>query len=473
VVNKGVGDAVASDFQAHIDGTQVSWFDATTVVSGAHQVSETLVSGYYASAWGGDCEADGTITVTAGEAYTCTITNTIQMGELAVMKVLVPPDDPGLFDLEIDSTKELTDASHYSSTGWVTVVSGTHTVGESAGTNTNLDDYGMVIACRNDFGTGPVVFSSTDAGPLDVTVIAGDGISCTITNTRKFYTVTLVKELDPTDDEGEFDLGINGVVVRSGAKDGDSGQASNVPVGSLVVVSETLASGTNLREYTVTLSCDVATPSGLNPGEFEMPDSDVTCTYSNTRKPPEMTIDKDVLNRPPVVEPGGEVRWIIVLANTGAGTAYQARIWDTLPTGFTYASTVDVSLLGTASRSALADDFNDPSRPLWAEFTIPPGSSVEIEFIADVADTVGPGTYDNSAFARGINFEEIDDDGLVGQDPGTPVDEDPEPDEDITVLAPVGGFTVPGYGALSVAWLGLLALVGVVALAALTRRRAA
>lgn len=75
VLNDHEGTAVADDFQAKIDDTDVEWGVAIEVEPGAHTASEMNLEGYVAGDWGGDCAADGTITLAAGEDKICTITN--------------------------------------------------------------------------------------------------------------------------------------------------------------------------------------------------------------------------------------------------------------------------------------------------------------------------------------------------------------------------------------------------------------
>src|SRR6185369_4614166 len=64
-----------------------------TVTAGSHTVSETAGTGTslsnYASLIGGDCAANGTVSVAAGENKVCTITNTLQTGTLLVKKHVV------------------------------------------------------------------------------------------------------------------------------------------------------------------------------------------------------------------------------------------------------------------------------------------------------------------------------------------------------------------------------------------------
>ncbi|MEN8239196.1 MAG: SdrD B-like domain-containing protein [Actinomycetota bacterium] len=75
VINDDGGQLTESDFDAFIDTDQVTWGVQNTVTAGTHTASETTQPGYAASVWGGDCAADGTITLAPGENKTCTITN--------------------------------------------------------------------------------------------------------------------------------------------------------------------------------------------------------------------------------------------------------------------------------------------------------------------------------------------------------------------------------------------------------------
>jgi hypothetical protein len=51
--------------------------------------SETPQAGYTPSVWGGDCAADGTITLLPGDDKTCTITNDDQRATLTLVKTVV------------------------------------------------------------------------------------------------------------------------------------------------------------------------------------------------------------------------------------------------------------------------------------------------------------------------------------------------------------------------------------------------
>ena len=71
-------------------------------------------------------------------------------------------------------------------------------------------DYDSDISCLDDGGTGSEVASGTGTGPLDVEVGEDDDIVCTILNTRKTGELEVIKDLEPNDDPGLFDLQIDG-----------------------------------------------------------------------------------------------------------------------------------------------------------------------------------------------------------------------------------------------------------------------
>lgn len=73
-----VGAALESDFIPQIDSNPVTWDTAYPVNAGTHTVSEIGAESYLPSAWGGDCSADGSVTLAAGENKTCSITNTLE-----------------------------------------------------------------------------------------------------------------------------------------------------------------------------------------------------------------------------------------------------------------------------------------------------------------------------------------------------------------------------------------------------------
>jgi hypothetical protein len=110
----------------------------------------------------------------------CYVTNTRDTGTIKVTKVLAPATDAGKFNLLVDGQAKATNVGDGGTTGVQTVLPGTHTVGESAGTATNLANYDSTTSC---------VDKAHAAKPADtdgsVQVAKGDQWECVITNTRK------------------------------------------------------------------------------------------------------------------------------------------------------------------------------------------------------------------------------------------------------------------------------------------------
>ena len=95
---------------------------------GAHTASETQQPGYTASVWGGDCAANGTVTLAAGDNLTCTITNDDIAPTLTLVKTVINDNDGTLtvadFPLFIDATPVTSGAVN-------TVNAGAHTASET------------------------------------------------------------------------------------------------------------------------------------------------------------------------------------------------------------------------------------------------------------------------------------------------------------------------------------------------------
>jgi hypothetical protein len=115
-----------------------------------------------------------------GEWVKCWVTNTRDTGTIKVTKKLVPATDGGKFNLLIDGQAKATNVGDGGTTGVQTVLPGTHTVGESAGTGTDLANYDSSTSC---------VDKAHAAKPADtdgsLAVAKGDQWECVITNTRK------------------------------------------------------------------------------------------------------------------------------------------------------------------------------------------------------------------------------------------------------------------------------------------------
>src|ERR671931_251681 len=86
-----------------------------------------------------------------------------------------------------------------------------------------------------------------------VTVDSHHVVVCTITNTRREGSITVVKDLNPASDEGRFDLKVDDAVVKAAAGDGDQGSKSVAP--GDYTVSEVGANATELSKYDKSIAC--------------------------------------------------------------------------------------------------------------------------------------------------------------------------------------------------------------------------
>ena len=201
--------------------------------------------------------------------------------------------------------------------------------------------------------------------------------------------------------------------------------ASTVPAG----VYDNTAYASSSNHATVDDDGTVAQDADTPPGEDPEDDEDV-----EVGTPPELLIDKDTST--PSVSAGGQAQYTIVVYNVGAVTATDVEVYDTLPAGFTHASsTMSAS---NAARTAVIDPAAGDAVLTWGTWDIDPGGSLTISLTVDIATTVPEGIYDNTAYASASNHPTVDDEGEVEQDADTPPGQDPECDEDVVVGLPGG-----------------------------------
>src|SRR5262249_31458992 len=88
VINTGGGTLGVPDFPLFVDGSSTTSGAAFPTTTGAHTISETG-NANYTGVIGGDCAANGSITLVAGQNANCTITNTFHYPSITVVKVVV------------------------------------------------------------------------------------------------------------------------------------------------------------------------------------------------------------------------------------------------------------------------------------------------------------------------------------------------------------------------------------------------
>ena len=129
-----------------------------------------------------------------------------------------------------------------------------------------------------------------------------------------------------------------------------------------------------------------------------------TAPLNITGPAPAMAVTKTT-STPVIINSGSGLQAIytIIVSNaTGKCAATGVNITDTLPTGFTYASTGAIAFTGSpaaASRPSGSNPAAGATNPVWTGFVIPAGTSVSLSFTANIANGTANGTYYNSASA--------------------------------------------------------------------------
>jgi hypothetical protein len=202
VVNDDGGTATVSDFPLFVSGAPVTSGAQTELAAGTYTVSETGKPGYTATI-GGDCAADGSITLAPNDVRACTITND-DVGEqeeepatLRVVKIVVGGSKtPGDFTIDVSGVKANPSSFHGSSEGTsVTLGAGAYSVTEPS--HPGYD----------------VTYSAGCSG----TIAAGGSATCTVTNTARSEPPPSGPECPPG-------------TVPGGGKDGEEGNDNCVPV---------------------------------------------------------------------------------------------------------------------------------------------------------------------------------------------------------------------------------------------------
>lgn len=275
-----------------------------------------------------DGELDSILTYTAGElsgsltldpddsgsTVVCTFTNTRETVTLNLDKQwidAVVDDEADLSlngindDLDNNSVADNEDETD-STVATITAYTGETVLLSESLDVTNAIDYTTVLSCSGNVGTLTYTNGAL-SGSLEIDPADADGtITCTFANTGSdvtLYSVTVEKELEPVSDPGLFDLYVNSgagpSLLVDDASDGDSGTQGGIAAGTGVTVSESAEAPANLTNYDTTLACTYLPAVGGGPtvltvtdGAFTMPEGDVTCTFTNTRKSVELALKK-------------------------------------------------------------------------------------------------------------------------------------------------------------------------------------
>jgi len=267
VVNNDGGTKTPSDFSLFVNGSPVTTGVAVTLSANLlYTATETSNPGYTASAWGGDCAADGTITLTPGDNKTCTITNDDKAPKLTLVKTVINNNG---------GTKQVSDFPLFVNGSPVT----------SGGVTTLSANVLYTATETSDPGYAASAWGGDCAPNGTITLAPGDNKTCTITNDDKATTLTLIKTVindnGGTKQVSNFPLFVNGSPVTSGG-------ATTLSANVLYTATETSDPG-----YTASAWGGDCAPNGtitLALGDNK------TCTITNDDKAPKLILVKTVIN---------------------------------------------------------------------------------------------------------------------------------------------------------------------------------
>ncbi|AIY42887.1 Chitinase [Collimonas arenae] len=284
------------------------------------------------------------VTPVAGDNISCTITNTPKSPVLTLKKALggtgriVAADQFALSGTGSGAPAAInttgSGASITSPAYSFTATAGTaYTLNEAmaAGSSSVLSQYSQSVACTNVGGTTNV--SGLTSLPINLTPVAGDNISCTITNTPKPVVLTLQKALGGTGRIAAADqFALSGTGAGAPAAINTTGTVAAVTspaysftgtAGTAYTLNEAMAAGSSsvLSQYSQSVSCTNAGGTTSVAGLTSLPinvtpvaGDNISCTITNTPKPAVLTLQKTL---------GGSGRVAaadqFALSGTGAG----------------------------------------------------------------------------------------------------------------------------------------------------------
>ena len=214
--------------------------------------------------------------------------STTPTGTLEVRKAVLPANDPGRFNLLIDGQALAADIQNGGTTGAQVVTAGIHTIGESAGTQTTLDDYQRSVRCV-ETGSGSAWTPDPDGR---VNVDAGDSVVCTFTNLR-LGTVIIAKQVTGVATaDWNFTGGLGNFTLPAGG-----GQQSFIRLapGTYTVAEQSVAGWALAALTCVDPGFDSQTNPATGVATINLaPGETVTCTFANVQQTGAITVIKQV-----------------------------------------------------------------------------------------------------------------------------------------------------------------------------------
>lgn len=249
---------------------------------------------------------------TTDSAAACTITNTKRSRITLAMSVNGRVDSADQFTVSASGGGTLTGTTSATTSGSGTTASTTFystpntplnlTDAKAAGP-TPLSGYFSNLTCTNAFtGPGATPNASLPNGLLatntSITPAPGDDITCTFTNAKKVNLILRKTWVNALVNDA-VDVAATGLTTLSSvantASETDSSAVQYVRIGDIISIGETFTTG-SVTNYTSALSCTGT--SGLSSTTLTVAaaDTNIVCTYTNTRKTATFTLQKSWVN---------------------------------------------------------------------------------------------------------------------------------------------------------------------------------
>jgi len=307
------------------------------------------------------------------ETVTCTFTDT-KRGHIVVDKVTSPSADPQSFDFTTTGTGynvfSLTDTSPANDQ---TLTPGSYSVTETVPSDWDL----TTLTCTSSLGTSTITITKPKA---DITLAAGDTVSCTFTDTKRGH-IVVDKVTEPSGDSQSFSFTTTGTGYSVfSLKDTDTPNDQTLTPGSYSV-TETVPSDWDLTTLTCTSSLGTSTITITKPkADITLAAGDtVSCTFTDTKRGT-IIVEKQTI---PADDPA-----TFTFAGDASGTIGddgQIVVGNLVPG--TYTSTEDDPTLGGFDLTSIVCDDGGSATPSTgdvstrtATFNLDPGEIVKCTF---------------------------------------------------------------------------------------------
>ncbi|HEX5360737.1 MAG TPA: hypothetical protein VFW49_06595 [Fluviicoccus sp.] len=249
---------------------------------------------------------------------------------------------------------KVNDAVNVTATGLTTLASTANTASETDAGSAQTVYAGDVITLGETFTTGSAANYTSSLACTGTTGLSGNTltvgatdtpITCTQTNSRIAKSLTLQKTWLNAKVNDAVNVTATGLTTLAStantASETDAGSAQTVYAGDVITLGETFTTG-SAANYTSSLACTGTTGLSGNTLTVGATDTPITCTYSNSRKSANLTLQKTWVN----AKLNDAVNVTATGLTTLASTANTASETDAAPAQAVYAG--DAITLGEA-----------------------------------------------------------------------------------------------------------------------------